>query len=217
MAMELVPPVLSVEPGHLGCLEVRLTNSGPDACDVSLQVPPAAREWSWVHPESGAVAPGAEAVFGVYFKPTCGPCPSAGTHRVEIMANCRDQPELSVAGESTVEVAPFADVVAVLDPLVGRDQRGVAYALRLENRGNVAMAAALSLEDHSGGALVLGVEPARVAAGPGESAVATVDVQVRKALRKGEQRHRVCVVARVEGGGELRAEGSFYQLGRKGR
>lgn len=215
--MELVPPALRVEPGHLGCLEVRLTNSGPDACDVTLQVPAAAREWSWVHPESCAVAPGSATVFGVYFKPTCGPCPPAGTHRVEIVASCPDQSGLSAAGESTVEVAPFTDVVAVLDPLVARDGQGATYALRLENRGNVAMAASLRVEDHSGGALVLGVEPAGVGAGAGETATATVDVQVRKALRKGEQRHRVCVVAQVEGDRELRAEGSFYQQGRKGR
>ena len=215
--MELVPPALRVEPGHLGCLEVRLTNSGPEPCEVALKVPAADREWCWVHPESCAVAPGSEAVFGVYFKPTCGPCPPAGTHRVEIVASCPDQPGLSAAGETTVEVAPFADVVAVLDPLVGRDERGATYALRLENRGNVAMAATLSLEDHSGGALVLGVEPARVEAAPGGTATATVDVKVRKALRKGEQRHRVCVVARVVGDRELRAEGSFYQQGRKGR
>ena len=215
--MELVPPSLTVEPGHLGCLEVRLTNSGPDACHVALQVPAQAREWSWVHPDSCAVDPGSDAVLGVYFKPACGPCPPAGTHRVQVVATCRDHPALSATGETTVEVRPFSDVVATLDPLVGRDERGFAYALRLENRGNVAMEAALTAEDPSGGALAHDVEPARVTAGPGETARATVNVQARKALRKGEQRYRVCVVARMEGDGELRVEGSFYQQGRKGR
>lgn len=214
MAMELVPPAITVEPGRLGCLEVRLANSGPDVCEITLQVPPAARAWSWVHPGSCAVAPGSEAVFGVYFKPACGPCPPSGTHRVEIVAGCPDHPALSE--EATVEVGPFSDMVAVLDPLVGRDERAFAYALHLENRGNVATEVALATEDHSAGALVLDVGPPRLAVDPGESARATVNVQVRKALRKGERRHRVCVVARLDGGGELRAEGSFYQQGRKG-
>ncbi len=213
--MELVPPAITVEPGHLGCVEVRLTNSGPEPCDVAVEVPAAERHWSWVHPESCGIAPGGEGVVSVYFKPACGPEPRAGAHRVGIRARCGDDPHLSAAADGTVEVGAFTDVVATLDPLVGRGQRGFSYAVKLENKGNTAIRASLSGDDPSGGALLVDVEPAKVQAHPGESVTATVAVQPRKALRRGEQRYRVCVVARVDGDGELRAEGSFYQQGRR--
>ena len=47
-------------------------------------------------------------------------------------------------------------------------------------------------------------------------AKADVTVQARKKLKRGEERYRVCVLARVEGGSELRVEGAFRQQGSKG-
>ena len=213
--MELVPPTVTADPGHLACMEVRLTNSGPEACELAVQVPAAERDWMWVHPEACRLEPGGETVASVYFKPACGPRPPAGTHRVDIQARCPDRPELGATGEGTVDVHPFTDVVATLDPLVGRAERACDFTLRLENRGNVPMHASLATDDPSGGALVLTVDPPAVDAGPGESATATVRAHARKGLRRGEHRYRVCVMAGVDGDGELRAEGSFYQQGRK--
>lgn len=216
IAMELVPPTLRVEPGKLGCVQVHLTNSGVEACEVSVELPADERDWTWVHPTSCGIAPGTEEVVAVYFKPACGPHPRAGTHGISITARCRNQPEATAAGEETVDVGDFSDVAAVLDPMVAYDPAAVGYTLRLENRGNVPMRAVLSTDDPSG-ALVVGVDPGQLSAGPGETASAAVAVQARKGLKKGEVRHRVCVLAQVEGGTDLRVEGSFRQQGRKGR
>lgn len=196
-------------------MEVRLSNSGPDRCELALAVPPAERSWSWVHPESCQLAAGGDEVVCVYFKPACGPRPNAGEHHVAVRASRPDDTEPAASAEAVVEVGPFTDVAATLDPLVGRGERGCSYAVKLENRGNVAMHASLSADDPSGGGLVLDVTPPEVDAEPGESVTATLELQPRKALRRGEQRYRVCVVARVEGDGELRAEGSFYHQGRR--
>ena len=91
------------------------------------------------------------------------------------------------------------------------------YAFHLENRGNVPITAALSTDDPSKGALQLDVQPRTLSAGPGETATAKVSVQARKKLKKGEQTYRVCVLAQVEGGSELRCEGAFRQQGIKGK
>ena len=80
--MEVVPPRLEVDPGHLGSVKVHLTNPGPEACEVVVQVPRGERDWTWVHPASCAIAAGADAEVAVFFKPSCGPRPSAGTHEV---------------------------------------------------------------------------------------------------------------------------------------
>lgn len=214
IAMELVPSSLSVDPGRLGSMQVHLRNSGAEATDVAVEVPAGHRHWSWVHPETCPVEPGGEAVVAVFFRPKCGPRPAAGVHRVEIVAHRAGDAAPFAASEGTVDVGPFSDAAAGLEPMVGKDERTHPYTFKLENTGNVPIRAALSTEDPSG-ALVLDVQPAQVTADPGETATATVTVQARKPLKRGEQRFRVCVMARVEGGSEFRVEGAFYQQGLK--
>ncbi len=196
-------------------MQVHLTNTGPDPCDVAVEVPAEQRDWSWVHPASCAVAPGEEAVFALFFKPACGSHPPAGTHQVEIVARSQGQPPLSATGRGTVEVGPWVDAAGALEPMVARDQHAHSYTLNLENRGNVPVHASLATEDPSGGELALEVQPGEVTAGPGETATATVGVQARKKLKRGEQRYRVCVLARIDGAPDLRIEGAFYQQGIK--
>lgn len=217
IAMEVTPSALAVDPGRLGSMKVRLTNSGPDACDVAVEVPPDDRDWSWVHPESCSVTPGEEVVATVFFKPACGPHPPAGTHTVEIVARAPGQAGAEAHGAGTVEVGPFLDAAGSLEPMVAYDFMGHDYTFHLENRGNVPITAALSTDDPSKGALAVDVQPRAVSAGPGETATATVSVRARKKLKKGEQTYRVCVLAQVEGGSELRVEGAFRQQGVKGR
>ncbi|MDQ4069110.1 MAG: hypothetical protein M3203_06530 [Actinomycetota bacterium] len=214
MAMELVPAALAVEPGRLGRMGVRLRNDGDEVRQVAVEVPPSEREWSWVHPESCPVAPGEEAEVVVFFKPSCGPHPPAGRHTVEIVARAPGD-GVAAKGEGTVEVKPWVDAAGTLDPMVAYDQRAADYTLNLENRGNVPITATLGTDDPSG-ALDVDVQPKQVSAQPGETVTATVTVQARKKLKKGEQRYRVCVVAQVEGGSELRIEGGFRQQGVKG-
>ena len=215
IAMELVPSALAVDPGRLGRIDVHLRNSGADPCEVAVEVPSAERDWSWVHPESCQVGPGQEEVVAVFFKPACGPHPTAGRHTVEIVARSTSEPGAAAAkGEGTVEVGPWVDAAGTLDPMVAYDQRASSFTLNLENRGNVPVNAALSTDDPSG-ALDVDVQPTRVSAEPGETVSALVSVQARKKLKRGEQRYRVCVLADVEGGSELRVEGAFRQQGLK--
>jgi len=213
IAMELKPSALAVDPGHLGSMKVHLTNSGPEPCDVAVEVPTRERDWSWVHPESCPVAPGEEVVVAVFFKPACGPHPVAGSHTVDIVA--RTAGDASTAqGQGTVDVSPFVDAAGALDPMVAYDPMATSYTFHLENRGNVAVTAALSTDDPSG-ALEVHVQPTSVCAEPGRTATATVTVRARKKLRRGEHTYRVCVLARVEGGSDLRIEGAFRQQGLK--
>ena len=208
--MELVPSALAVDPGRLGRMDVHLRNSGPEACEVGVEVPPGERDWTWVHPESCAVAPGGEEVVSVFFKPSCGPHPPAGRHTVEILARATGGDGVAAKSEGTVEVGPWVDAAGTLDPMVAYDQRASEYTLNIENRGNVPVSANLSTDDPSG-ALEVAVQPNRVSAGPGETVTATVAVQARKKRKKCEQRYRVCVLADVERGSELRVEGAFRQ------
>ena len=213
--MELVPSALAVDPGRLGRMGVRLRNSGEEVREVAVELPPAERDWSWVHPESCPLAPGEEAEVMVFFKPSCGPHPPAGRHTVEIVARASGEQAAAAKGEGTVEVTPWVDAAGTLDPMVAYDQMAATYTLNVENRGNVPMTATLCTDDPSG-ALETDVEPKQVRAGPGETVPATITVRARKKLKKGEQRYRVCVVAKVDGGSELRIEGAFRQQGIKG-
>jgi uncharacterized membrane protein len=214
--MELVPSALAVDPGRLGSMKVHLTNSGPNACDVAVEVPPTERDWSWVHPESCSVTPGEEVVVSVFFKPACGPHPTAGAHTVDIVARATSDASPAAQGRGTVDVGTFVDAVGTLDPHVAYDQHGHDYTFHLENRGNIPVTATLGTDDPSG-ELDVHVQPTRVSAGPGESATATVAVRARKKLKKGEHTYRVCVLAQVDGGSDLRIEGAFRHQGLKGK
>ena len=213
--MELVPSALAVDPGRLGRMTVRLRNTGPEPQEVAVELPAGTRDWTWVHPEACTVPAGGEAEVVAFFKPACGANPAAGRHTVELVARVQGQPGAEAKAEGTVEVGPWVDAAGTLDPMVAYDLMASEYTFQVENRGNVPITAALSTDDPSG-ALDVGVQPARVSAEPGEVATATVRVQARKKLKKGEQRYRVCVVARVDGGSELRVEGGFRQQGVKG-
>ena len=212
--MELVPSALAVDPGRLGSMKVHLKNSGPEPCDVAVVLPPEDRDWSWVHPESCSVTPGDDVVVAVFFKPKCGPHPTAGTHTVDIVARAEGEPAVAAQGQGTVDVGPFVDAVGTLDPMVAYDHMAATYTFHLENRGNVPVTADLCTEDPSG-ALQVAVEPARLSAGPGETVTANVAVQARKKLKRGEHTYRVCVLAQVEGASDLRIEGAFRQQGLK--
>ena len=210
--MELEPSALAVDPGRLGSMKVHLTNSGSEACDVAVEVPTDDRDWTWVHPESCSVTPGEEAVATVFFKPACGPHPTAGRHTVEIVARA---PAEAARGEGTVEVGPFVDAAGTLDPMVAYDPMGATYTFNLENRGNVPVTATLSTDDPSGGDLHVSVQPTTLRAEPGETTTATVSVQAKKKLKRGEHTYRVCVLAEVEDSSDLRIEGAFRQQGLK--
>ena len=214
IALELVPAALAVDPGRLGSMKVHLTNSGPEACDVAVEVPQQERDWSWVHPESCSVTPGEEVVVAVFFKPACGPHPTAGTHTVDIVARATGE-SVAAEGTGTVDVGPFLDAVGSLDPMVAYDTMAASYTFTLDNQGNVPVIATLSTDDPSGGGLEVHVAPTRVSADPGQTATATVQVQARKKLKKGEHTFRVCVLAEVDGGSDLRIEGAFRQQGLK--
>jgi uncharacterized membrane protein len=213
IAMELVPPALAVDPGGLGSMKVHLTNDGPEACDVAVELPSRERDWSWVHPESCSVTPGEEVVVAVFFKPACGPHPTAGAHTVDIVARAAGA-AVAAQGQGTVDVGTFVDAAGTLDPMVAYDPMVTSYSFHLENRGNVPVTAALSTDDPSGN-LDVHVQPTRISAEPGETATATVHVQARKKLKRGEHTYRVCVLAEVEGGSDLRIEGAFRQQGIK--
>ncbi|HEX3620720.1 MAG TPA: hypothetical protein VHT97_00225 [Acidimicrobiales bacterium] len=196
-------------------MQVHLTNTGPDPCEVAVELPPADRDWSWVHPESCAVAPGQEAVVAVFFKPACGSHPTAGTHTVEIVARASGDGAASASGQGTVEVGPWIEAAGVLDPLVAHDLVSHSYTLNFENRGNVPVRASFKTEDPSGGGIQLDLQPSELVADPGQTATATLTAQARKKLKRGEQRYRICVLATIEGAPDLRIEGAFYQQGVK--
>ena len=151
----------------------------------------------------------------MFFKPACGPHPTAGAHTVDIVARATGEAAAAAQGQGTVEVGPYLDAAGSLDPMVAYDPMGHEYAFHLENRGNVPVTADLSTDDPSGGDLELHVQPTRLSAEPGQTATATVAVQARKKLKRGEHTYRVCVLAQVAGGSDLRIEGAFRQQGLK--
>jgi len=214
LGVEVLPPALSVEPGAVGTVAVIVRNPDPEPCEVTVEVAGPAHDWTWAHPSPCPVPAGADARVAVFFKPPIGPVPAAGNQRFEVRVARVDGSE-AAAGHGMIDIRPYVDIVASLDPPATRDKRGVVFTLLLENRGNVATRAALRGDDLLG-ALHVTVEPTTVSAEPGETATATVRVEAHKSLGgRGERRLPFLVHAECDGCAPLRADGSFYQLGKK--
>jgi hypothetical protein len=211
--VELARSALTVDPGTVHCVDAYVHNSGTEPCAVVMEISGPPKPWAWVIPESCQVEPGGKATVGLVFKPPCASDPPAGRHEFHVRASCGDCGEAASAA-GTMEILPFSQVVAALDPVLARGQRSFNYTVKLANEGNVGMRATLTV-DAPPRELALDVHPTEVSAGPGETATATVEVAARKRLRKGEQRYPICVRADLDGGKQVRADGAFYQLGKR--
>src|SRR5215213_7462733 len=111
-------------------VDFSVRNTGSQACEVVTAVPPGVREWMVTIPRSVHVGPGEQAVVSVCFKPPCGPVPNAGTHQFVVDATC-DGGAATVTGK--VQVKPFTEVIAAMEPVVAHDQHGSVFTVKLEN------------------------------------------------------------------------------------
>ena len=57
----------------------------------------------------------------------------------------KEDPQGSVVEEGVVDIAPFSDVFAELAPRTSRGRRGASHDLAIDNRGNSAINATISM------------------------------------------------------------------------
>ena len=163
-----------VVPGETAGCELTVENTGVGPQDVRMELVGEAAAWGWITPPLVTLAPGGRTVARVTLKLPRAPEPAAGPVLVTASMVVASTPEHPQAVSATIDVAPFVDVSAALDPHTSRGRVAGRHTLTVANKGNVRLSAAVEVEADE---LSMHVEPDRVDVDPGQSA--TVDVTAR--------------------------------------
>ncbi len=208
--VSVAPPAGPVAALTVATCEVLVGNPGPDADEYRFEVLGEAGRWSWFSPITLEVPAGAEATAKACFRPPRAPSPAAGPYPVAVKVTSVSDPTVATVATSALEIAPFTDLFATIDPRQSQGTRG-EHVVCVENRGNSPMATRLRVAD-AGDAVTVEIEPPSVVAAPGSTATAAVTVRPTRRLRRGgDPVHRFQVTAEAGAGPALRLAGSFRQ------
>jgi len=191
--------------------EVRVHNPAPDADEFRFEVLGEAAAWAWFSPISVSVPPSGDVSAKACFRLPRSPTPPAGPYPVRVRAVSVRHPTVSAEGQATLEVAPFTDLYATLEPRRSEGERG-EHVLTVENRGNAAMPVRLRAGEGTE-AVSVDVDPASVVVPPGGTAEAAVTVTPTGRPGKGDDRsYPFQLVAEADGNAPLRVDGTFEQV-----
>ncbi len=161
-------------------LEARIRNDGPEEHRFTLEVVGESAQWVSISPFALTLGPGQEGEARVFVRPPRSPDVSAGHHEISVQIRADRDPRTQTVASATVDVEPFHELSAALDP-VTPDGRRSAFALTVDNRGNAPLRVALRA-DSQGRDLKVAIVPADVEAAPGGRGEARVSAEVRRAV-----------------------------------
>jgi hypothetical protein len=143
-----------------------------------------AASWAQVQPAELNLLPGADATVQVVFSPPRSSEVLAGPVPFGVRVMSQEDPDGSAIEEGQVEVGAFAGIGAVLVPRTARGRRRAAYRLVVENQGNRATQAAVSVSDPD---LLLGfhVRPDTLTTEPGTATIVRLIAAPKKRFLKG--------------------------------
>lgn len=208
----VVPRPLPVDASAIAGCEVRVTNTGPADDEYSFGIDREAAQWGWVTPPTLAVAAGTQGSVKVQFRVPKAPKPPAGPFPFTITVKSVNDPSLTTAAEGIVEVAPFQDLLATLNPRTAQGSGPSHHVVGISNRGNAPVRARLSASDTDGN-LDFDIAPVTVEAGAGANAEVNLRVSPRQRRRRGTAARPFQVVVEAEGHAPLQVDGMLTQEG----
>ncbi len=201
----LEPPEVLVSHSGLAGAVLHLANEGDHPVDLRIDITGEAAAWSWVTPATLTLPGGGTAEVKATFRAPRSPLPPAGPLPVGLRISVARGADVAVLVEGTLDVAPFTDLFATIDPPVAAGARHGRHTLTLANRGNATVAVSLAGAGVDGKrsseeGVDVEIEPSRVSIASGANATATVTARTRSTFVRGEPRdHRVRVEALVDG------------------
>jgi hypothetical protein len=214
MGVEAVvePRPLAVEALTITGCEVRVTNTGAAEDEFAFTIDRDAAAWGWVTPPTVTLAAGGEGSVKVLFRLPKAPRPPAGPFPFTITVSSVKDKSVSAVAEGIVDVQPFQDLLATLNPTTAQGSGPSHHTVALSNRGNAPVRARLSASDAAGN-LDFDFEPVTVEAAPGTTAEAQLRVSPKHRLRRGTAARPFQVKADVEGLDALTVDGTLTQEG----
>lgn len=208
----IVPRPLPVGALAIAGCEVRVTNTGTTDDEYSFVIDREAAQYGWVTPPTVVVPAGAEGAVKVQFRVPKAPKPPAGPFPFTVTVKSVNDPLTTVVADGIVDVQPFQDLLATLNPRTAQGSGPSHHVVGISNRGNAPIRARLSASDPDGN-LDFDIEPVTVEAAPGTNAEVNLRVSPRQRLRRGTADRPFQVVAEAEGHAPLRVDGVLTQEG----
>lgn len=190
-------------PGEITRVELTVENTGASAETVRIGLEGEAAAWGWVTPATLVLGAGESGVAAVNLKLPRASHPPAGPLAISVATVSSGD---RAVASTVVDVAPFVDVFASLDPPISQGRQAGDHVLRVENRGNTPLVAAIDAESDD---LSVDVEPDRLNAPPGGWAEARVDARPPRRLLQGTGTRTFTLLVRPAGPGRPgRVEGA---------
>jgi len=213
-----VPLITSLEPGSLeadpggqaSCtLSVRNTSTIVERYGFAVLGPAGA--WASVDPGAISLLPDAERTVTVTFRPPRAAATTATSYPFAVKVLPTDHPDDTAVEEGELTVRAFSEVTAACTPRTSRGARAGHHVIRVSNRGNTPVEAAISASDPDE-LLTFRIRPVRVRASAGSEVRARVDVKPRRTKTFGVAEPRPFQI-RVDPGGSTPSvlDASFLQ------
>lgn len=202
---------ISVQPGEVASVRIRVQNTGQVVDEFTLQVLGDAAGWALVAPPTVSLFPGKDEIATVTFRPPKTAQTKSGVVPFGIRVQSREDPPGSVVEEGSLSVGTFGDAGAELVPRTSRGSRSATHEVAVDNRGNAQMAVALSAGDKDK-VLEFTVKPASLLVAPGTAGFARVRVRPKQSFWTGPPKSKAFqVLVRPEGQPPITLDGSMTQ------
>lgn len=213
VAISLAATEMEIHPAQLVSCEIRVKNTGILVDQVVLTVGGPAAKWGSIEPSSINLYPDDEPSLAVVsFRPPRTPEVPAGPALFSVTATSGEDPSVSHSVTGVLTVLPYVEATTELVPLTSRGKKGAEHELTISNRGNAALAVALSASDPDE-QLDFTIDPHQVLVEPGSEATSSIVLTPRKRLWVGSLQPRQFVVeGEIEQEAPLRADGRHEQL-----
>jgi hypothetical protein len=180
---------VTVTPGAEASLKVKVRNNGSVVDQFALSVVGDASGWARAEPAELSLFPGAEDTATIIFSPPRDSTVAAGSLPFGVRVASQEDPDGSVVEEGKLEIEPFIEVAAELQPLTSRGSRGVRHDLAVDNRGNTPLNANIVGVD-SNEDVRFDIKPRSVVVEPGQAVFAEVGVKPAKRMWRGQSKSR---------------------------
>ena len=171
-----------VAPGDTETTSLTVRNDSEIVEAYTFEVIGPCAPWTEVEPERLSLYPGTSGTVAVRLSPPRSPEVRAGELPLAVRVLPAERPELATVPETTVTVAPYGQLDAVLEPQRRRTWwRGGRFAVRLGNRGNTPINVALDAADAGEELRYRGIAASTTLA-PGEEAEAPLRVRRTKPM-----------------------------------
>lgn len=207
--VSILTPVVTVQPGSEGVVEVRIRNTGTVVDQFALNLVGQASAWARCEPSVISLFPNAEETVRVHFTPPRSSAVSAGLLPYGVRVTCQEDTEFSVVEEASVQIGGFSSVEARVVPRTSEGKRTATHRIEVTNTGNAVVEAEVWASDPDE-LLAIDVEPNHLTVQPGATAVAKVKVAAVKGPSRSQR--RIPFQVHVEGGSApVQVEGAFEQ------